>query len=71
VDALAVETNSRDAVRAGRIDRAPGEALVDLAFKEGIITEQDRERIRAADEARDEAIQVDAFDPQSYRSLGR
>jgi hypothetical protein len=44
---------------------------VDLAFKEGIITEQDRERIRAADEARDEAIQVDAFDPQSYRSLGR
>jgi acyl-CoA dehydrogenase len=71
VDALVVEAKIRDAVRAGRLDRAPGEALVDLAFKEGIITEQDRERIRAADEARDEAIQVDAFDPQSYRSLGR
>jgi acyl-CoA dehydrogenase len=71
VDALLVETKIRDAVRAGRLDRAPGQALVDLAFKEGIITEEDRERIRAADEARDEAIQVDAFDPEAYRSLGR
>jgi acyl-CoA dehydrogenase len=71
VDALEVETKIRDAVRAGRLDRAPGEALVDLAFKEGVITEQDRERIRAADEARNEAIQVDAFDPEAYRSLRR
>jgi acyl-CoA dehydrogenase len=68
VDALGVEAKIRDAVRAGRLDRAPGRALVDLAFKEGIITEQDRERIRAADDARDEAIQVDAFDPETYRS---
>jgi acyl-CoA dehydrogenase len=68
VDALGVEAKIRDAVRAGRLDRAPGQALVDLAFKEGIITEQDRERIWAADEARDEAIQVDAFDPETYRS---
>jgi acyl-CoA dehydrogenase len=71
VDALAVETKIRDAVRAGRLDRAPREALVDVAFKEGIITDQDRERVRVADEARDEAIQVDAFDPETYRSLGR
>jgi acyl-CoA dehydrogenase len=58
VDALDVETKIRDAIRAGRLDRAPREVLVDLAFKEGIITDQDRERIRAADEARDEAIQA-------------
>jgi hypothetical protein len=44
---------------------------MDLAFKEGIITEHDRERIRAADEARDEAIQVDAFEPETYRSIRR
>jgi acyl-CoA dehydrogenase len=71
VDALVVETKIRDAVRSGRLDRAPGEALVEMAFKEGVITEQERERIRAADEARDEAIQVDAFDPEDYRSFGR
>ncbi len=26
-------------------------------------------RLREADEARDEAIQVDAFDPETYRAL--
>lgn len=71
VEALAVEARIRDAVRAGRIDRAPGDALVDLALKAGVITEQDRKRIRAADEARDEVIQVDAFDPEAFRSLRR
>ena len=28
-------------------------------------------RVRAADEAREEVIQVDAFDPAEYRSLSR
>lgn len=69
VEALAVESKMRDALRAGRIDRAPGDALVELAVEAGVITEQDRQRIHAADEARDEVIQVDAFDPDKYRSL--
>jgi len=71
VEALAVEAMIRDAVRAGRIDRAPGDALVELALEAGVITEQDRRRVRVADEARDEVIQVDAFDPDEYRSLVR
>jgi len=71
VEALAVEGRARAAVRAARIDRAAGDALVELAREAGIITEQDRRRVRAADEARDEVIQVDAFDPDEYRSLAR
>jgi acyl-CoA dehydrogenase len=71
VDALAVEAKIRDAVRAGRIDRAPGDALVELAREAGVITEEDCRRIRAADEARDEAIQVDAFDADEFRAVVR
>ena len=71
VEALAIETRIRDAVRTGRIDRAPGDALVELALVAGVITEEERGRLRAANEAREEAIQVDAFDPGAYRSLAR
>jgi len=71
VEALAVEAKIRDALRAGRIDRAPGDALVELAREAAVITEEDCQRIRAADAARDEAIQVDAFDPDEYRALVR
>jgi acyl-CoA dehydrogenase len=71
VDALAVEAMIRDAVRAARIDRAPGDALADLALQAGVITEEDRRRLRLADEARDEVIQVDAFDPDEYRAVSR
>jgi hypothetical protein len=52
-------------------DRAPGDALVELARKAAVITDEDCRRIRAADAARDEAIQVDAFDPEEYRALVR
>jgi len=71
VEALAVEAKIRDALRAGRIDRAPGDALVELAREAAVITEEDCQLIRAADAARDEAIQVDAFDPDEYRALVR
>jgi acyl-CoA dehydrogenase len=62
VEALSVETKIRDAVRAGRLDRAPGKELADAALAAGIITAEERSRIDQADRARDEAIQVDAFD---------
>jgi acyl-CoA dehydrogenase len=71
VEALAVETKIRDAVRAGRLDHAPGDALADLALSAGVITHEERRLMRAADEARDEVIRVDAFDPAAYRSLAR
>ncbi len=67
VDALAIETKMRDAVRAGLLDCAPGDLLVQCALDAGVITDADRHKIRDADEARDEAIQVDAFDPAEYR----
>jgi acyl-CoA dehydrogenase len=71
VAALAIEAKIRDAVRAGRIDHAPGDALTESALASGVITRDERERLRAADDARDEVIQVDAFDPEDYRSLAR
>ncbi len=68
---LAVEATIRAAVRAGRLDRAPGDALADLALAAGVIGEAERQQIREADAARDEAIEVDAFDPGSFALRGR
>ncbi|MFQ5937889.1 MAG: DUF1974 domain-containing protein, partial [Acidiferrobacterales bacterium] len=69
VDALAVETKLRDAVRAGMLDHAPGDVLAEQALATGIITDEERKRLHEADEARDEAIQVDAFTPEVYKGL--
>ena len=63
-DALGIEARIRAAVRKGTIDRAPGDAAADLALAAGIITADERARLREADKARDEAIQVDSFVPQ-------
>lgn len=43
--------------------------LADRALEEGVITSEDRERIREADEARDEVIRVDAFTPEEFSRL--
>jgi acyl-CoA dehydrogenase len=67
--ALATEAKVRAAVRAGRLDKAPGHDLADRALAAGVITEDERRRIHEADEARDEVIQVDAFDPETFRTL--
>jgi acyl-CoA dehydrogenase len=71
VAALAVESAVRDAVREGRIERAPGHDLLDLALQAGVINEFERQRVSEADEARDEVIQVDSFDAEAYRVLRR
>ena len=63
VKALAVEARIRDAVRSGRLDRAPGDELLENAVAEGVISAEDRETVQAADELRAEVIKVDAFDP--------
>lgn len=68
-EALDVEKKIRAAVRAGRLERAPGDALAERALAEGIITAEEREQLHQADEARREAIQVDSFDAETYRSL--
>ena len=69
LDALAVETKIRDALRAGLLDKAPGDVLLDRALERGIITGEERQQVLDADQVRDEVIQVDAFDPETFRSL--
>ena len=66
VAALAVETKIRDAVRAGRLDKAPGDILLDRAVEEGIITLDEHQQVLDADELRTEVIQVAAFDPETF-----
>ncbi|WP_114240667.1 acyl-CoA dehydrogenase [Dyella sp. C9] len=69
VRALPVETKLRDAVRAGRLDRAPKDELDERALAAGIITREEYEALHDADAARDAVVQVDAFDADTYRQL--
>lgn len=66
VEAMAAEAKVRDAARSGKIARDPAGDLADRALAAGIITGEERERLRAAASARDEAIQVDAFEPGTF-----
>ena len=71
VAALAVETKIRDAVRAGRLERAPGDLLLNRARETGVITEPERQLVLDADALRNEVIQVDAFGPNDGVSVAR
>ena len=64
-----METKIRDAVRSGLLDRAPGDELLELALDARIITEDERQTVLDADEARAEVIEVDAFDPETFLTL--
>ena len=66
VAALAVEAKIREAVRSGELDHAPGTDLADRALEAGVIDAEQHKRLLEATEARDEVIQVDAFDPKEY-----
>jgi acyl-CoA dehydrogenase len=69
--ALEVEAAIRRALRDGRLDHRPGLELADLALAGGVITKEERDRVQAADEAREEVIQVDSFDPERFLGLRR
>ncbi len=64
-----MEKKTRDAVRAGRLDKAPGDVPLDQAVAAGIITGDERQQVVDADIVRDEVIQVDSFDPATFRTL--
>jgi acyl-CoA dehydrogenase len=64
-----VETKLRDAIRAGKLDRATGDELGQHALATGIITQAEYDALSESDEARDAVVQVDAFDPEVYRQL--
>jgi acyl-CoA dehydrogenase len=69
VRAIPVETKLRDAVRAGRLDRAPGYMLDELGLTAGVITAEEYKMLQDADAARNEVIAVDAFDPETFKTL--
>ena len=69
VEALSVEAKIRDAVRNGRLDRSPGDELLENALTAGINTAKERLTVLAADELRDEVIKVDAFDPHTFENV--
>jgi acyl-CoA dehydrogenase len=59
--AHAVEEKLKGAVRAGRLPRETGDALVHAAFEAGVLTAEERECLSEAAAAREESIRVDAF----------
>jgi acyl-CoA dehydrogenase len=61
VAAHQVETKMRDAIRAGRLDKAAGDLLLDAALEAGVISRAEADQVLRADRVRDEVIQVDAF----------
>ncbi|KRF02217.1 acyl-CoA dehydrogenase [Frateuria sp. Soil773] len=69
VRALPVETKLRDAVRAGRLDRAAKSDLDEHGLAAGIITPAEYAALNDAEAARDAVVQVDAYDAQTYRQL--
>ncbi len=69
VRAIPVETKLRDAVRAGKLDRAPGYMLDAMGRKAGIISTEEYGWLQDADAARNEVVAVDAFDPETFRTL--
>jgi acyl-CoA dehydrogenase len=69
VAALPAETKIHDAIRAGRLDRAPRGTLGDRAVAAGVINADERRLIDAAERGREEAIQVDAFDDLGKRTI--
>jgi len=64
--ALPVEAKLRRAIREGRLAHAPGDELARAARAAGVISDEDLTLLRAADRAREEAIQVDAFSPEEF-----
>ncbi len=69
VGTIPIETKLRDAVRAGNLDRAPGQQLADNGLAAGVISQAEYDLLNEAREARFEVIQVDAFDADVYATL--
>src|SRR5699024_8874356 len=52
VRAMPIETKMRNAVREGRLERAPGHMLDDMALAAGVISEEEYQLLDTAREAR-------------------
>jgi acyl-CoA dehydrogenase len=62
-----VQRRIKDAVKAGTLPRTAPAKLVGLAVEKGIITASEADLVRKAEEARYDAIQVDAFTLEEYK----
>jgi len=69
VESIQVETKLRDAVRAGKLKRAPGPVLAKKGVEAGVITEEEYGQIEAADDIRALAIAVDEYTPEEFAQL--
>ncbi len=67
----AKDTNAKvmDAVRAGTLEREPRDTLIERAAAQGILNTEERISLQAAEVARDDVIQVDQFDPETYTGI--
>ena len=54
------------AVKSGQLEKAPPAQLVTPALEAGILTADEAELVARAEEARNEAIQVDSFGLSEY-----
>ncbi len=43
--------------------------LLERSLAAGVVSEEERQQVLDADEIRNEVIRVDAFDPETFRSL--
>lgn len=69
MEALPIRDKLRRAVRDGTLAQAPEEALAEAAYAQGVIDEGERRVLKEWDEIRTDVIQVDVFEPETYRSL--
>ena len=69
VDAKDANTKVTDAVRAGTLEREPPDTLIARASAQGVIDGDELKRLEAAETARDDVIQVDQFDPETYAGI--
>lgn len=69
VRAQPVRRKVRDAARGGKVEGATEDAWAADAVAKNVISEEELMLLTAATAARRDAIQVDSFDPESYRAL--
>jgi acyl-CoA dehydrogenase len=66
-DAYHVGQKIKDAIREGTLPKQRPHQLLDAAVEQGVITDDERDLVHRADEARERYIQVDEFDLEEYR----
>ncbi len=65
-EAEAVIKKLKRAIKSRQLPKAPPLVLVDEAVEKGILTADDRELLKLAEAARDDAVQVDSFTLEEY-----